>query len=90
MQSLVQGTFLFLQLLSETFILVELLLKLGAFMLELTKIGLLLLDQLDLFNKRRDDTDLRPYSLPRHLFLNSLNQRLMLLLQQPDLPLNVH
>ena len=81
MQSLVQGTFLFLQLLSETFILVELLLKLGAFMLELTKVSLLLLDQLYLLDKRRDDADLRSNSLPRHLFFHSLDQCLMLLLQ---------
>ena len=75
---------------SETFVLVELLLELSAFMFELTKVGLLLLDQLDLLDKRRDDTDLWTYSLPRHLFFDSLNQILMLLLQQPDLPLNVH
>ncbi len=51
---------------------------------------MLLRDQLHLVYERRDDADFRPDSLPCHLFLDRFNQRLMLLLEQAHLSLNIH
>jgi len=83
----VQVSLLLLQLLGQALILRQLLLKLLALVFELLELCMLLGNEFNLVDKARDDVELGSHPLPCHFFAESLNQLLVLSLEQCNLAL---